>query len=108
MQLLSEQCIVLSLDFRRRLSQTEKDKHHKLNGQTAGIYNPLSIGTTESENEYYHILHAGILAGVWSCGIIVLISELFVSESISQAYAIHEFLSRNKQATLLSLQLSYS
>lgn len=34
----------------------------------------------------------GILAGAWPCGIIMLVSELFRSESKSQVYAsLHQF-----------------
>ena len=40
--------------------------------------------------------YSGILAGMWPCGIIVLVAELFRAESKSQVYAaIHEFLRRN-------------
>ena len=39
---------------------------------------------------------AGILAGMKPCGIIVLLSELFTSESKSQIYAhIHDFFQRH-------------
>ena len=39
----------------------------------------------------------GILAGMWPCGIILFVSELFISESLSQVYGIlHEFLQRQK------------
>ena len=35
----------------------------------------------------------GILAAAWPCGVIVMISELFRSESISQVYGnLHQFL----------------
>ena len=38
----------------------------------------------------------GILAGLRPCGVIVMLSELFTSESISQVYAyLHEFLRNN-------------
>ena len=45
----------------------------------------------------YHIFMvftlAGILAGMWPCGILVLLSELFTSESKSQVFAsLHELL----------------
>ena len=36
---------------------------------------------------------AGILAGMWPCGIVTLISELFLAESKSQVYGhLHQFL----------------
>ena len=36
----------------------------------------------------------GILAGMWPCGIVVLLHELFVAESKSQVYAaVHDLLS---------------
>ena len=37
--------------------------------------------------------HLGILAGMWPCGIIAFIRELFNAESISQVYGnVHQFL----------------
>lgn len=33
-----------------------------------------------------HLTTLGILAGIWPCGIITLISELFISESKTQVY----------------------
>ena len=39
---------------------------------------------------------AGILAGIRPCGVIVLLAELFTSESKSQVYAIlHEFMRKH-------------
>ena len=39
--------------------------------------------------------HAGILAGIWPCGIITILSELYVTESKSQVYgALHDFIQR--------------
>ena len=36
---------------------------------------------------------------MWPCGIVMLISELFIAESLSQVYAnVHEMLQRNDQA----------
>ena len=38
------------------------------------------------------IISKGILAGIWPCGIITLLNELYISESKSQVYgAIHSF-----------------
>ena len=46
----------------------------------------------------YIIFVTGILAAMWPCGIIVIVSELFI-ESKSQVYGIlHDFLHRNDQA----------
>lgn len=42
------------------------------------------------------LLFVGILAGLRPCGVIVLLSELFTSESKPQVYAyLHEFLTNN-------------
>ena len=44
--------------------------------------------------------HQGILAGIWPCGIIVLVSKLFISESLSQVYGIlHDFCQNNDVIT---------
>lgn len=41
----------------------------------------------------------GILAGIWPCGVVTLLSELFIAESKSQVYgALHAFLSENEDA----------
>ena len=45
----------------------------------------------------------GIIAGVWSCGKITLIGELFGNESLSQVYGfLHTFLFEN-QASLVNM-----
>lgn len=37
-------------------------------------------------------VYIGILAGVWPCGVVAFLSELFISESKSQVYgALHSF-----------------
>ena len=42
----------------------------------------------------------GILAGIWPCGTISLLGELFGAESKSQVYAkLHTFLGENQRAT---------
>jgi hypothetical protein len=47
------------------------------------------------------LLLTGILAGIWPCGTICLLSELFGSESKQQVYAmLHTFLCENKTADL--------
>ena len=39
---------------------------------------------------------AGVLTGVWPCGIITTVTELFGAESVSQVYAtLHTFLHQN-------------
>lgn len=49
----------------------------------------------------------GVLAGVWPCGVICIVSELFVSESLSQVYGIlHEFLEQNSSLTSIGALLS--
>ena len=38
----------------------------------------------------------GVLAGMWPCGIVVMLTELFTAESKSQVYAaLHELLSNH-------------
>ena len=38
--------------------------------------------------------------GIWPCGIITLLAELFISESKSQVYgAVHDFIRCNPEAT---------
>ena len=38
-------------------------------------------------------MDAGILAGMWPCGVVTLISELFLAESKCQVYGhLHQFL----------------
>ena len=40
----------------------------------------------------------GVLAGIWPCGIVVMVSELFISESLPQVDGtLHDFCARNKQ-----------
>ena len=48
-----------------------------------------------------------ILAGLWPCGVIVMLSELFSAESKSQVFAaLHELLTKNKD-TIYSLSKCY-
>jgi hypothetical protein len=51
----------------------------------------------------FHVMHQngtcilGILAGIWPCGVITLLNELYISESKSQVYgAIHSFFQSNE------------
>lgn len=50
---------------------------------------------------YLHCLFTiGVLAGMRPCGVIVLLSELFSTESKSQVYAtLHEYFQRNPVAS---------
>ena len=46
------------------------------------------------------MLLLGIVAGVWPCGVITFLGELFGSESKSQVYGmLHAFLHDNKDLT---------
>ena len=58
---------------------TEKDRGVHLNHKTAGVhmYNILLTA-------WFILL--GILAGLWPCGVITILSKLFVSESKAQVY----------------------
>ena len=55
-----------------------------------------------------HFYSSGVLAGIWPCGVITMLSELFVAESKSQVYAsLHEYCRRNS-AHLSSLSMSHT
>ena len=77
---------------------TEKDKGSRRKMErTAGIY----VHCTPMLN--LKLCLEGILAGIWPCGVVVFIAELFQSESCSQVYgSFHELLRRN-DASLLTL-----
>ena len=46
------------------------------------------------------LMCAGILAGIWPCGVITLLDELYLAESKSQVYgSIHSFMHLNQSAT---------
>lgn len=46
------------------------------------------------------LLFLGIVAGVWPCGVITFLGEIFGSESKSQVYGLlHAFLHANEQST---------
>ena len=45
-------------------------------------------------------LIAGVLAGMWPCGIVIMLTELFTAESLSQVYAaIHELFTNHSAIT---------
>ena len=76
---------------------TEKDKT-KLHYRSAG---------TLSKTCYYNIpgsehiiFTAGILAGIWPCGVITIVHELFRSEGKAQVYgSLHTFFYENPSTT---------
>ena len=100
------------------MCRTEKDRGVvRLNHRTAGIVSHYSsllfiyfLGPPSPQNNHciLHIIDIttssycnikiilitlGILAGIWPCGIITLISELFISESKTQVYGyLHSYL----------------
>lgn len=42
---------------------------------------------------------AGVLAGVWPCGTVTMLGEMFTAESMTQVYAfLHTFMYENKEA----------
>ena len=44
--------------------------------------------------------HLQVLAGIWPCGIVTLLDEVFVAESISQVYgSVHSLIHSNLQNT---------
>ena len=46
------------------------------------------------------VIFSGILARIWPCGVITLLRELFLAESISQVYGhLHQFLQSEPSAT---------
>ena len=68
---------------------TEKDWHTRLNARTAGTWIYYSDATS-------HFMIIGILAGMRPCGLIILLSELFTSESKSQVYGcLHNYYSHH-------------
>ena len=49
---------------------------------------------------YMYIHTTGVAAGAWSCGIVVLLGELFGCESKSQVYGmLHTFIQENEEST---------
>ena len=56
--------------------RTEKDRGVRLNHRTAGIIIIIVLNLLPE--------FAGIFAGMWPCGVITLIRELFIAESKSQ------------------------
>ena len=50
---------------------------------------------------YIHVLQCllGILAGVWPCGTVTMLGELYTAESMTQVYAfLHTFMHENEEA----------
>ena len=46
------------------------------------------------------VLHTGIVAGVWPCGTITMLAELYGAETKAQVYeTLHTFLQQNKDST---------
>ena len=59
---------------------------------------PHAFTSTHKELDSY--IYSGILAGIWPCGTITLLAELFISESKAQVYgAVHDFLRSNPDST---------
>lgn len=53
-------------------------------------------------------VYIGVLAGMWPCGIITFVYELYLSESKAQVYAyLHEYLQNNLRVSS-DLSKSYS
>ena len=49
-------------------------------------------------NMFHFHLHTGILAGMWPCGVITLIGELYVAEAKTQVYGfLHSIVHHNAQ-----------
>lgn len=75
---------------------TEKDKgrlRHRTSGQGQCLIKELY-------QCWFYVYIVGILAGIRPCGIIVLLSELFTSESKAQVYAsLHQFLKEHPQVS---------
>lgn len=50
------------------------------------------------------ITSPGVLAGMWPCGILIMLKELFIAESKAQVYAVlHELLSSDPVSTSLRM-----
>ena len=63
------------------------------------VYTGTIVGTASNWLCNDWIFIPGIFAGMRPCGILLIVSELFISESLSQVYGIlHEFLQRNYEA----------
>ena len=75
--------------------QTEKDRNQKLNHHTAGIISCI-LAAIDCNNIHGGDIYVGLLAGIWPCGMITMLSELYIAESKTQVYAaLHDYLSRN-------------
>lgn len=77
---------------------TQKDRV-KLNYSTAGIRMAEASMHSTYQYSWHCSPNTGVLAGVWPCGVITLIGELFGSESLSQVYAfLHTFVHENGES----------
>jgi hypothetical protein len=63
----------------------------------------VKINVTQNSHAYGIIIiiilitFSGVVAGMWPCGILIMLKELFVAESKSQVYAaLHELLSSHR------------
>ena len=75
---------------------TEKDKS-KLHCRTAGNMHSNVLYGSQFESACYNI---GILAGIWPCGIVTILDELYRAESKGQVYgSIHSFIHSNPTHT---------
>ena len=79
---------------------TEKDRNQKLNHHTAGIISCI-LAAIDCNNIHGGDIYVGFLAGIWPCGMITMLSELYIAESKTQVYAaLHDYLSRNSSIFL--------
>lgn len=72
---------------------TEKDKSISHIHRTMGTFH-LTMNMYKCQCAYTCMFdwNTGILAGIWPCGIVTFLSELFLSESKSQVYgSLHNF-----------------
>ena len=90
----------ISQEHPKLTCNTEKDRIEPLHRRTAGTLSFFGY------NNFEYIIHVivccsfqGVLAGLWPCGIVVMLSELFSAESKSQVFAaLYELLSNNRDA----------
>ena len=78
---------------------TEKDKGVRLHHRSAGVQNIFC----HTSFMVYNMHGIGILAGVWPCGVITLIGELFIAEAKTQVYGFLHSIIDNNRAELSNL-----